>query len=357
MRQGQNRRPRGRNNNNRKPQNALNRSFESNGPDVKVRGTPQVIAEKYVQLARDAQSSGDPVLYESYLQHAEHYYRVMMAAQEAAGPQFGQYAISQRPFGEEDDGDDEGDDDNQPFNGGNQQDHRGQQGGDDQPYENRSQQDNRGQDNRGQDNRGQDSRGPDRNVGQQRFDRNDRGGQDRGGQDRGGQDRGGQDRNNQERNGSSPRRFDRGQPRVDRNDGQNGERPRFDRGDRPERQDRPDRFAPRPDQPSAQASGSDEPRVANVDNQDQPPRRFERRPRRDEGIEPAAETGAALPAFLTNPVRVPISVPVAPEAIAPVPASSASDAGEPVKARAPRRRRSPREVMDALGAETGDANE
>ena len=82
MRQGQqNRRGRGRNNN-RKGQNPLSRSFESNGPDVKIRGTPAHIAEKYLSLARDAQSSGDPVLAENYLQHAEHYSRIIMAYRE-----------------------------------------------------------------------------------------------------------------------------------------------------------------------------------------------------------------------------------------------------------------------------------
>ncbi len=84
MRQGQqNRRGRGRNNNNnRKNQNPLSRSFESNGPDVKIRGTPAHIAEKYIALARDAQSSGDHVLAENYLQHAEHYNRIIMAYRE-----------------------------------------------------------------------------------------------------------------------------------------------------------------------------------------------------------------------------------------------------------------------------------
>jgi Domain of unknown function (DUF4167) len=80
VRQGQqNRRGRGRN---RKSQNPLSRSFESNGPDVKIRGTPAHIAEKYISLARDAQSSGDPVLAENYLQHAEHYSRIIMAYRE-----------------------------------------------------------------------------------------------------------------------------------------------------------------------------------------------------------------------------------------------------------------------------------
>lgn len=77
MRQGQqNRRGRGRN---RKGQSPLTRSFESTGPDVKIRGTPSHIAEKYMALARDASSSGDPVLAENYLQHAEHYNRIIMA--------------------------------------------------------------------------------------------------------------------------------------------------------------------------------------------------------------------------------------------------------------------------------------
>lgn len=93
MRQGQqNRRGRGRsnnsnssnnnnNNNNRKPQNSLSRSYESSGPDVKIRGTAAQIAEKYIGLARDASSSGDTIMAENYLQHAEHYNRIIMAAQ------------------------------------------------------------------------------------------------------------------------------------------------------------------------------------------------------------------------------------------------------------------------------------
>jgi hypothetical protein len=96
MRNGQNnnKRMRGRSNNqhhssnnnnnhhHRKNQNPMSRVFESNGPDVKIRGNPSHIAEKYVQLARDAQSSGDPVAAENYYQHAEHYNRLIAAAQE-----------------------------------------------------------------------------------------------------------------------------------------------------------------------------------------------------------------------------------------------------------------------------------
>lgn len=81
MRQGhQNRRGRNRNNGGqRKGQNPVSRSYESNGPDVKIRGTPAHIAEKYMSLARDAQSNGDPVLAENYLQHGEHYNRIIIA--------------------------------------------------------------------------------------------------------------------------------------------------------------------------------------------------------------------------------------------------------------------------------------
>jgi hypothetical protein len=85
MRQGQqnNKRMRGRGGGGggRKPSNPLQRSYESNGPDVKIRGNALHVAEKYVQLARDASSAGDRVAEQSYLQHAEHYYRIVTAAQ------------------------------------------------------------------------------------------------------------------------------------------------------------------------------------------------------------------------------------------------------------------------------------
>jgi uncharacterized protein DUF4167 len=82
MRNGQNKRMRGRNRKGGHHQNPLSRMYESNGPDVKIRGTASHIAEKYLQLARDAQSSGDPIAAENYYQHAEHYFRLIAAAQE-----------------------------------------------------------------------------------------------------------------------------------------------------------------------------------------------------------------------------------------------------------------------------------
>jgi hypothetical protein len=81
MRNGQNnKRMRGRNRS--KGQNPMTRVYESNGPDVKIRGTASHVADKYMQLARDAQSSGDPVAAENYFQHAEHYFRLIAAMQE-----------------------------------------------------------------------------------------------------------------------------------------------------------------------------------------------------------------------------------------------------------------------------------
>jgi hypothetical protein len=81
MRNGQNKRMRGRNRGG-KGQNPLTRVYESNGPDVKIRGTASHVADKYMQLARDANSSGDPVAAEAYFQHAEHYFRLIAAANE-----------------------------------------------------------------------------------------------------------------------------------------------------------------------------------------------------------------------------------------------------------------------------------
>jgi hypothetical protein len=78
-------RSRGRNGG-RKNVNPLSRNFESNGPDVKIRGNAAHIAERYVQLARDAQASGDSVTAENYLQHAEHYFRILSAAQAQMQP-------------------------------------------------------------------------------------------------------------------------------------------------------------------------------------------------------------------------------------------------------------------------------
>src|SRR5690242_227049 len=118
MRNGQNnKRMRNRNNNNnnnnnRRGQNPLTRVYESNGPDIKIRGTASHIAEKYVQLARDARSSGDPVAAENYYQHAEHYFRLIAAAQEQFRQNQPQHQQQPRPdndmSAEEGEGEDDG---------------------------------------------------------------------------------------------------------------------------------------------------------------------------------------------------------------------------------------------------------
>ncbi|MFO0202180.1 MAG: DUF4167 domain-containing protein [Alphaproteobacteria bacterium] len=58
--------------------------FDSSGPDMRLRGTSQQLFEKYLQLGRDATSGGDRVMAESYFQHAEHYFRILNAMNQAA---------------------------------------------------------------------------------------------------------------------------------------------------------------------------------------------------------------------------------------------------------------------------------
>src|SRR5437763_1557609 len=102
MRNGQNKRMRGRNrkgghHHHHHHQNPLSRMYESNGPDIKIRGTASHIGEKYLQLARDAQSSGDPIAAENYYQHAEHYFRLIAAAQEQLRQSQPSYYQQQQP--------------------------------------------------------------------------------------------------------------------------------------------------------------------------------------------------------------------------------------------------------------------
>ncbi len=61
--------------------------FDSNGPDMRLRGTAQQLFEKYLQLGRDATGAGDRVTAEGYFQHAEHYFRILNAMSQAQGGQ------------------------------------------------------------------------------------------------------------------------------------------------------------------------------------------------------------------------------------------------------------------------------
>lgn len=206
---------RGRNNNNRKGPNPLTRSYESNGPDVKIRGSAQQIAEKYTALARDAMSSGDRVMAENYLQHAEHYNRIIAAAQAQMPIQ--QY--QERREGDEDEFDDERDEFDLPSFAMPQQSQGGERGNGN--GEGRDRHEGRGERN---DNRG--GQGGERNDNRER-----------------GEGRGEYRGDNRERGFNGPRG-----DRPDRAERDN----RGDRGDRQDRYERRDRngergFDRRPD--------------------------------------------------------------------------------------------------------------
>jgi hypothetical protein len=80
MRTSNKSRSRNKNQNRRSSTNVINRVFDSSGPEGKVRGTPQQIIDKYQMLSRDAQLSGDRVAAENFLQHCEHYTRLLNEA-------------------------------------------------------------------------------------------------------------------------------------------------------------------------------------------------------------------------------------------------------------------------------------
>lgn len=84
MRPGPNKRSRGRNNGNNQHHNRPRmphrvQTFDSNGPNIKIRGNAYQVFERYVALAREAAASGDRIAAENFYQHAEHYIRVMNA--------------------------------------------------------------------------------------------------------------------------------------------------------------------------------------------------------------------------------------------------------------------------------------
>ena len=114
MRQGPNKRGRGRGGNgphnpnmgggnNRRPNGGnggipnRNQNYDSNGPDVRIRGSAYQVYEKYMNLAQDANTAGDRVMAESYYQHAEHYYRIIGAIEN--GPE-GQRRRNEGPNGQ-----------------------------------------------------------------------------------------------------------------------------------------------------------------------------------------------------------------------------------------------------------------
>lgn len=133
-----------------------NRSLDSNGPETKVRGTASHINERYLQLARDAASSGDRVLSENYLQHADHYFRLWRSMQPAV-------PVQQPQQNYNDSGDYEGEDERtQEAEGGEEAEMRGD--GDEQPdAEHQGDRQREGGD------RGDGDRGPRRGRNRRRF--------------------------------------------------------------------------------------------------------------------------------------------------------------------------------------------
>jgi hypothetical protein len=276
--------------NHRKGQNPLSRSFESNGPDVKVRGTAADVASKYMTLARDAQTSGDPVLAENYLQHAEHYNRLIITYREQQIQQGGDMggANGHRMRTVNEYGEPADSDDIEPTDPG-----MGEQppmpifsrqpGQDGQPRP-EARQDSR------PDTRHENGRHDERRPHEERRPQDDRRPQ-----------HGRQQDQRHDRGGDNPRFRDR---RFDRGDRQD----RLDRNDRPERSDRPERPEYR-SEPS-EAPPSDRPTRSPPPIADQPQPAVE-------AIEPGAREPAASrrrerfdmmkdqPEFLRRPVRRP----------------------------------------------------
>lgn len=346
MRQGQqNRRGRGRNNNNnnnnsnnnnnRKSQNPLTRSFESTGPDVKVRGTPSHVAEKYISLARDALSSGDRVLAENYLQHAEHYNRIILTYREQQVSQGGEFQgglpraqtfNAQDPMDGDDFGDEDGDD-----TSGNVQPQIGAHGGqgDGQPQGGGMPQQRSFDSPQRYDNRPprHDNRGEPRHNNQPRHDR---------------------DGNRFDRNDRGDRNDNRGYNRPDnRQDNRPDNRP--DRADRPERIEReprePREFRDdRGPQPFAEGQSGEGYNNGNGH------RRRERFPSNMNPNAPVAAGDRQPPAFAAQPPMPAVAPAIAPVQAPPPPPMEAAE--QPAFLRRPVRRPRREEVEAAPAPRT-----
>lgn len=258
-------------------QHNANRAFDSNGPEgIKVRGAAQGVYEKYQQLARDATSSGDRVLAENYLQHAEHYFRVLRAIQpnRAVSDIIGKdaYSAYEIDFEAEPEEQPEASETTQaeaPADG---------EGGDAQQGEGRRDRfENRQRDDRPRDDRPRDDRP-----------RDDRPREDRQRDDR---PRDGQNRDRFEGQGQGQGRRDRWRDRDDRPRDDN--RPRDDRprDDRP-RDDRPRDDRPRDDRPREDRPRDERPREDRFrDDRPREDRPREERPVAAEAVESAPSEG------------------------------------------------------------------
>ena len=304
---GRNRKPGG-------PSNANsanpNRSWDSQGPEnIKVRGNAQTVYERYQQLARDAGASGDRVLAENYLQHAEHYFRVLRALQ----PQRPVSEIAARELsnqGYDIDFEDETGAQAAAFLAAQQAADRAAQGGDRDRDQNRS--DNDGQQRDRDQNRDQNRDQP-RGEGQQREWRDRDNNRDR-------------DRDNRERDNNR---------------------------DRDQNRDRDRSENPRADQPRADAPREDrEPRPEGVRAEgDEGGRRETRRERwerrreeRNRRFEAEGGVGEAPPEAGDEPMEPSVALAGTPyEPAAGDAAPAPAPAPAPVRAERPRRTRMPRE--------------
>lgn len=229
--------------------NITNRVFDSSGPEGKVRGTPQQIIEKYLTLARDAQLSHDRVAEQSFLQHAEHYTRMLGEANREMAERQG------RP-----------DDDGYQSNIGSHGYHQGGQSG--------------GQNNGGQNSGGQNS--GDRNNGGQNG-------------NQGQQGEGNQRRDHQQRDG--------GQQRDQQRDG--GHQPRDGQRDHQARDGQPRDNQGRDSQPRDNQGRDNQGRDSQRDNQPRE-QRLRSEPRQDARVEPRQDPRPDLseenaPQFLQQP--------------------------------------------------------
>ena len=101
MRQGSHsKRNRGRGGNRRSGTPSRNHTFDSNGPDIRIRGNAHQVHEKYINLAREASTNGEAVLAESYFQHAEHYYRILSAFTDESNSEQNKNRSNQSSLGE-----------------------------------------------------------------------------------------------------------------------------------------------------------------------------------------------------------------------------------------------------------------
>lgn len=234
-----------------------NRHFESTGPDVKVRGSASHVYEKYMQLARDANSSGDRVMAESYLQHAEHYFRVIRAMQPMAPPPVFEQRFAYEPESDDDDAELDADAEaSGDFDGGGDGGEGAEPGQSAAGYSGRDRQAERGQD-RGGDRGDSDfnRRRRNRRRGPYRSNDGERGEADAGFEGRSERP----ERAERSERPERPERVERGERPERAERAEWGERP--ERGERMERSERRER-APRADSDGPQEGFGDSPKPA-----------------------------------------------------------------------------------------------